>query len=209
MFGKSAIAYSTRAKTVSTPAGSILSQRHRRRVWRGPVILAWRPLCIDRRHRHLRRPMESAARHAGSRWPPHEPAAVEWHEPADPMCVHWGWRGEAAPPLRTPCRRSRPGWRSGPSFGSLPTTSIAPPPSRSATARPCLPAARPRPWVMRSVSGRTGRRMVPVSGDRAPRRRPCESGRRHVNKANARRRDIRTCTPPKRRDAGGAAPSPT
>ena len=44
---------------------------------------------------------------------------------------------------------------------------------------------------------------------RAPRRRPCESGRRHVSKANARRRDIRTCTPPKRRDAGGAAPSPT
>ncbi len=75
VFSESAIACSTRAKTVSTPAGSILGQRHRRRVWRGPVILAWRPLCIDRRHRHLRRPMESAARHAGSRWPPHETAA--------------------------------------------------------------------------------------------------------------------------------------
>ena len=29
-------------------------------------------------------------------------------EPADPMCVHWGWRGEAAPPLRSPRRLSRP-----------------------------------------------------------------------------------------------------
>ena len=26
---------------------------------------------------------------------------------ADPMCVHWGWRGDARP-LRTPCSRSRP-----------------------------------------------------------------------------------------------------
>ncbi len=25
-----------------------------------------------------------------------------WQEPADPMCVHWGWRGGAARPLRTP-----------------------------------------------------------------------------------------------------------
>ena len=26
----------------------------------------------------------------------------EVDEPADPMCVHWGWRGVAAHPLRTP-----------------------------------------------------------------------------------------------------------
>ena len=29
-------------------------------------------------------------------------------EPADPMCTHRGWRGEAAPPLRSPRRLSRP-----------------------------------------------------------------------------------------------------
>ncbi len=48
------------------PTASVAWSRHPRLA---PVV------CIDRRHRNLRRPMESAARHAGSRWPPHEPAA--------------------------------------------------------------------------------------------------------------------------------------
>ncbi len=32
--------------------------------------------------------------------------AVGVDEPADPMCVHWGWRGGAARPLRTPAARA-------------------------------------------------------------------------------------------------------
>ncbi len=32
---------------------------------------------------------------------------VRWQEPADPMCVHWGWRGDAALPS-TPCGPARP-----------------------------------------------------------------------------------------------------
>ena len=48
------------------PTASVAWSRHPRLA---PAV------CIDRRHRNLRRPMESAARHAGSRWPPHEPAA--------------------------------------------------------------------------------------------------------------------------------------
>ena len=76
VFSKSAIACSTRAKTVSTPAGSILGQRHRRRVWRGPVILAWRPLfastgvtaiCAGRWNRQLG--MQAAAGRRTSRRP--------------------------------------------------------------------------------------------------------------------------------------------
>ena len=76
VFSESAIACSTRAKTVSTPAGSILGQRHRRRVWRGPVILAWRPLfastgvtaiCAGRWNRQLG--MQAAAGRRTSRRP--------------------------------------------------------------------------------------------------------------------------------------------
>ena len=48
------------------PTASVAWSRHPRLA---PAV------CIDRRHRHLRRPMESAARHAGSRRPPHETAA--------------------------------------------------------------------------------------------------------------------------------------
>ena len=34
----------------------------------------------------------------GNRWL----LSCRWQEPADPMCVHWGWRGGATRPLRTP-----------------------------------------------------------------------------------------------------------